>query len=507
MLKTLCIPWAAFCAALCLWSPLAAQDVTLRFADGSLEVSGPLLGFDGQAFRLDTRFGILTIAADAVTCEGDCPSQADPPIVRLEGSPIMAEVLMPALVDAFARSLGIASRPVALETGVGLQLVTPNDEVAAQFNILGSSTTAGFVSLVRNRADIVLADRHIHKDERTALLNVDLGDLRNPMRRRLVARQRMHLYGDLNTGGQSTPDIVRMVAPGGAPGLFVSEPEEEAISDRLQSLSGRMSGSGRPTPPVMTTDTVDAAFERAMSVDSGAVITAQSRAPTGLTKLPLSHGCTAGSADGAGGEAYPLMVHLWLYTAEPRLPELARAFLVFASGPEAQRVVDRAGFVDQRPRPIPLAAQGDRVARAITDLSPELDLNDLQTALQRLQGYDRLSTAFRFMPEGEDLTAASQSEAQSLAALLDSGHYDGRELLFLGMTDGDGAAEENREVAEAQAALAVQSVRQAMVTRRDRVSLQPLGLGELFPLACDDFEWGKFVNRRVEVWVGPQPQR
>ncbi|MEO0676350.1 MAG: hypothetical protein AAFZ02_02220, partial [Pseudomonadota bacterium] len=123
----------------CLPQIVAADDVTLRFPDGSFEVTGPLLSFDGLSYRVDTRFGVLSIASAGVDCEGACPSPDDPVLVRLSGTGVLADVLVPALVDAFARSIGAVARPLpSLTEGVvSLALIDPDDAPLAVFEISG----------------------------------------------------------------------------------------------------------------------------------------------------------------------------------------------------------------------------------------------------------------------------------------------------------------------------------------------------------------------------------
>ena len=60
---------AAILAALCLLVvpiAVAAQDVTLRSHDGAVEISGNLLGFDGEFYRVDTVYGELTVDGSGV---------------------------------------------------------------------------------------------------------------------------------------------------------------------------------------------------------------------------------------------------------------------------------------------------------------------------------------------------------------------------------------------------------------------------------------------------------
>ena len=102
---------AAIIAALFfgIWSgAAAAQDVTLRSRDGAIEVTGTLLGFDGEFYRVETRYGELTVDGSGVLCDGPgCPSLTDfVPELRFSGAAAMGEVMVPALVQAFTRMNG-----------------------------------------------------------------------------------------------------------------------------------------------------------------------------------------------------------------------------------------------------------------------------------------------------------------------------------------------------------------------------------------------------------------
>ena len=89
---------AAVLAALCLFQGVltaAAQDITLSAPDGAVEISGTLLGFDGEFYRIDTIYGVLTVDGTGVNCEGPaCPSLTNYVAeVVISGASSMADVL------------------------------------------------------------------------------------------------------------------------------------------------------------------------------------------------------------------------------------------------------------------------------------------------------------------------------------------------------------------------------------------------------------------------------
>ncbi|MGA9433737.1 MAG: cell envelope biogenesis protein OmpA, partial [Roseobacter sp.] len=102
---------AAITAALLLFVaslPALAQDVTLTSRDGQTEITGTLLGFDGEFYRLETLYGELTIDGSGVRCDGPgCPNLQDfVAEIAVSGSATMGAVLMPALLEGFAQRNG-----------------------------------------------------------------------------------------------------------------------------------------------------------------------------------------------------------------------------------------------------------------------------------------------------------------------------------------------------------------------------------------------------------------
>ena len=108
----------------------------------------------------------------------------------------------------------------------------------------------------------------------------------------------------------------------------------------------------------------------------------------------------------------------------------------------------------------------------------------------------------RFSDGSSDLDALSRAAVARLAAAIESGAFDGRRLIFVGFSDSAGAAEINLRVAQRRA----EAVRDAVQNAADaatpgRVTFEIAAFGEAMPMACEETEQGRAVNRRVEVWL------
>ncbi|MFC3613526.1 phosphate ABC transporter substrate-binding/OmpA family protein [Lutimaribacter marinistellae] len=513
---------AAFIAALLSLgavAPLSAQDITLTSRDGAVEISGTLLGFDGQFYRVDTQFGELTVDGTGVSCDGPaCPSLTDfVAEIALSGSSTMAEVLLPALIEGFALRNGYRTeRQNRDQTHFSYLVYNPERATPlARFDFRITTTDEGFADLLANEADIVMALREIRPDERDRAREAGMGDMTRPNRSRVLALDAMVpvTAPDNPVRQVSTPDLARVFAGEitnwqvlGGPDAPIALHLPDAESGLTQAVEDRLL---RPAGKTLSTETIhhsrSSALAQAVVTDPFALGIA-SYAETGTARaLTLSGSCGFSlSADRwtIKTEDYPLTSPMFLYLPARRLPRIARDFLGYTTSPAAQVVIRRAGFVDQAPEEIPLGAQGRRLANAIAAAGIEVELSDLQRLVQTLSPMTRLTTSFRFEAGSSRPDAQSRSNILSLAQALESGAHDGEQVLFVGFSDGDGPAEANSEIAMKRAEAVRDAVLAAAPTaNQQRVTIGVDAFGEALPMACDDSDWGRQVNRRVEIWI------
>lgn len=512
-----------FCAVLAIaligGTATNAQDVTLTSRDGSIELTGHLLTFDGEFYRVDTEFGILTVDSSGVSCEGPgCPSLG-PFIAELtiSGAHNMGAVLFPALVEGFALRNGYALKREEVQ-GVGTLytlLEGGSGQDVARFTIKLTTSSEGFADLLSQQADMVLSMRQATTRERSLARDAGLGDLR-------IARQSRVAALDA---------LVPIVSPGN-PVTKLSITQLAAVySGRITNWS-ELGGEDAPiTPYMMDIDEgfgpvfmQDVIAAQGVTLSDRVVIHPTSRTlADAIARDPFGIAMTTFTQRGSGevvelsgrcgfsvhasrasikSEDYPLTMPMYLYLPERRLPQVGREFLSYLRTDSAQFVTRRAGFVDQALTRQPIRAQGDRMANAITSAGEEVALSELQRMTRALTGSERLSISFRFEGGSTLLDAPSRSNVALLAEALESGRFDGKLLSFIGFSDGQGAAEQNRALSERRA----RAVRDRVLAQLEafnpaRVDMKIDAFGEAMPMACDDSAWGRSVNRRVEIWV------
>lgn len=496
-----------------------AQDVTLTSRDGAVEISGTLLGFDGEFYRVKTIYGELTVDGSGVLCDGPaCPNLTDYVArIAISGSATMGDVLMPALIEAFALRNGYSVQRVSRDNTRFDYLLTDwkTGQERAVFSFHVTNSDQGFADLMAGEADIAMSMREIRPDEARMGVEAGLGDLSGKNRSRVVGLDALvAVTAEGNPVRAIAPDALARVFAGevanwadlGGPDAPISlhllgqgSGITQAVEDMLMAPA-RLHLAG----DINRHDSL-AGLSHAVLRDPFALAIAPSSATGNLQVLDLTGACgfsLRASRRAIKTEDYPLTAPMFIYLPARRLPQLARDFLVYTRSPSAQIVVRRAGFVDQAPEEVPVALQGNRFVNAIEVAGGDVSVDDLKRMAARLKPMKRLTTSFRFEAGSSRLDAQSRSNVEQLARALETGRYDARELLFVGFSDGDGPAAANLEIARKRAQTVMEAVVAAAQTLDEAaVRFEADAFGEAMPMACDDSAWGRSVNRRVEVWV------
>ncbi|SLN30413.1 Phosphate-binding protein PstS precursor [Roseovarius albus] len=496
-----------------------AQDVSLTSQDGKIEITGDLLGFDGEFYRVDTIYGELTVDGSGVVCSGPGCPDLENYVARLSfsGAPVVGRVLMPALLEAYASRNDLELMRDDLVGGQTLYGLSAKEDnrLLAEFTFHLTNTDEGFADLLANEADVVMAAREVRPQERDRARERGLGDLKGQGRSRVIALDALvPVVAPENPVQDLTPTQLSRVLAGEITNWQDLGGVDAPIDLHIRDSE---SGLGQATFDqllVPVAQDLRAEIYRHANNQSLAEAVAAGSFALGITsrselgdsqELGLSGECgfsMKASRTAMKTEDYPLTAPLFLYFPARRLPKVGREFVNFLSEPSAQLIIRRAGFVDQSPEEIAINAQGDRFANAIARAGSEVSLKELQRMVDVLTPLKRLSTTFRFEAGSSRLDAQSRSNVLQLAHAMEAGRYDARRLVFVGFSDGDGGAAANRSIAMRRAT----AVRQAVLSAAETADLKNIELeteafGEALPMACDNSSWGRQINRRVEVWV------
>jgi outer membrane protein OmpA-like peptidoglycan-associated protein len=105
-------------------------------------------------------------------------------------------------------------------------------------------------------------------------------------------------------------------------------------------------------------------------------------------------------------------------------------------------------------------------------------------------------TGILFGFDSSDLQSEARSNLQQLAANLNA--HERTDVLIIGHTDGTGSESYNQALSERRARSAASYV-QSQGVAAERVSIR--GMGETDPVATNDTDEGRTLNRRVEVVI------
>ena len=200
-------------------------------------------------------------------------------------------------------------------------------------------------------------------------------------------------------------------------------------------------------------------------------------------------GQSRAEADRLAEEAQRMRAELEASQAQARREQAERE----AQAAQAQRMMaeERAEQLERETRE--MREQANRLQQQIADLEARPTDRGLVLTL----GSDVL---FDF--DSAELRAGAQRSIQRIAEFL--GEYGERQVLVEGFTDSTGSREYNLNLSERRA----NAVRSALVEQGVEESrVRTRGFGPDYPVASNDSEAGRQLNRRVEVVISDDDQR
>ena len=504
--KVLQFIWRSFLSVACwmFWmsSHGAADPVTLTLPDGSFSVLGEFVDFDGSFYKIDTEFGLLTMASDTVVCTGPpCPLIEDIiPRVVFSGDEVLGHALLLPLIKRFANSRGYNIESFTLENSVEeLHFSKPEyKQPMAVFQTSFNSTSEGILEIINGNADFSMARRAV-TDREQNLLNDNFGANSTAVRRsKVIGWERLQITAEKNNEVSviSTQSLISMTS--GSPALWplkngVQLPVFiDGLDESVEALRQQLE---QPTK---------SKTERPQGVNTLGILSVNHFWQGAKNEIQVVTSCEEVSNQPVEKKAAatPLRVPMYLIASPKKLAPIARDFWTFLMSLEAQKLVQDLGFESRTPLEVKFDGSADIILKSVLNTGSDMRVDDLRNAIQSLLGYSRMSVSFRFLEGSQVLDEPSRSNLGYLVNLLLSGQYDGREVIFAGFSDSQGSSEGNLQIS-LDRARAVRATIKTMLAEKNvgQSQFQAIGLGEGLPTVCNNSDWGQYQNRRVEVWV------
>lgn len=505
-----------------------ASEATLRMKGGDFSVTGEIKAYDGSRYSIESKmFGAMQLDATRFECvAGSCPKQPfiaplapvagrAPARIVVSGSNSIGGALMPALIQAYAQSIGAkATRVVGADPlDVQWKLVDGSGRDLGTVDLRRRGTAAGLKELDHKTVQIAMASRAARPEEEQRLAGIGFPGLRSAGREHVVG-----LDG-----------LVAIVAP-----------QSPVVSISIETLAKIYAGTitdwgdlGLPSAPITVyaaaagSGTADVLDELVMKPRNLAVAQAVRRSAdlselsdlvardvNGIGIVGIGHQRNARmlnleetcglvlrpSVFAIKADEYPLTRRLYLYTAAELKEPLAAGVLAYALSGPAQPVIRQAEFVDQGIEALDFGLQTNRIANALNARPEHFDMALMRTLIAELKPAKRLSITFRFQSASFTLDTKSQADIGRLRDLLLQPDYADKTVMLVGFADAVGTFPTNLKLAERRAA----AVHRALTGAGGRASTARIvtrAFGELAPVACNDGYEARQLNRRVEVWV------
>ncbi len=485
-------------------------EVTLKSHDGSMSMTGELVGFDGQSFTIQSAIGEVSVDAFQVDCIGeDCPVRASVAgDFTISGAKTVGSTLLPPLLESFAIDQNAtAIRNVGSASELTLTISADGANSASTITVKMPGTAAGVMELAEGTADIAVLSRPISAAETAAIGGIGQQII-------LALDALVPVVAETNPlRSISEQDLASVFSGGVVNWADLGGPDAPITMYMRETASGTRDAFDQIVMDPFIAELADEAtilptdeeIADAVAADPNAIGIVSLAAARNARVLPILGICgieTPATPFTIKTEEYPLSRRIFIVKPAGETVPTADSFLNYIESDMAQFEIADAGFVDQLIEPVAVDQQGARFATAMMPRLSDTTLEHLQAMMANLMMAERLTVTFRFTADPVDLDERAKADVNRLATLLAEGAYSGREIIFAGFTDSEGSMSKNRDLSSTRAS----QIRDALLAAvpagaLDKVTLTVVGYGETSPLACNEIASGRAVNRRVEVWV------
>ena len=510
-----------------------AAEITLHMKGGEFRVSGQLLAFDEKHYSIDTEaFGHMRLSTERYTCVSDvCPTgpyvretalqaaafgTGDPAgRITITGSKLIAEKLMPALVDAYARTQSLQVEKITEAEPVDMTFKL-RDSSANEMGVIelqSRNSEQAFAALKAKEALVGMSARPVSKAEVKALGELKFGDMRSAANEHVIALSglvvlvppsnaltEISLENLANVFSGKIKDWSEIKGPSGKINIYA--PAETSASWQVFQSSVL---APRNLKIVESATRIESSSELATKLAADPLgIAISHREFQGRSKaLGLTTSCGLKSAPtqfSLKAEEYLFSRRMYLYTPGEPANHMAKGLLKFALSDDAQDLIEKAGFMNQQPDSLTFSEQTQRFEYAPKVNPDDFDKKLMDDMTDELKDAQRSSFTFRFSEGTANLDSKAFADIARLSAALTSDPLKGKTIILAGFADSVGPFDGNLQLSSRRAETVLNALKEHDATKLEGIKVVTKGYGEIAPVACNDTAQTQAINRRVEVW-------
>lgn len=496
-----------------------AAEVTLKSADGTVNLTGEFVSYNDEIYTIKTALGNLQVSASRVSCIGeDCPTfDTVSAQVTFAGSETVGLGLMPLLLSGYGSYLDAEASVINTDNEGEILVNLVGDEGfgddIGSLLVNSTSSSKAFEALGNQTANIGMSSRRIKPAEARALRDGGAGNMVSPAQEHIVAVDSLVVitHPDNPINSISTEHLQDIYAGkirdwseiGGTPGPIKVINRQFTSGTRSVFESG-VFGDKKYQPGV---GQVVAANNNEMAAlvngDKNAIGYVGYAFQRGAKGLDLVNECGLLSSPdefSAKTEEYALQRRLYLYNRADGLTEPVTDFIDFATSESADGMISKSGFISLGIKRRAQSLDSARARAMIETTTDPYEVGVMRDMLALMPIHDRLSSTFRFRQGSSKLDEKARLDMDRLIRFLEL-EPKGTSISLVGFTDSVGVFEANRSLSMDRSRQVAFDLKERANGRIDHINISTAGFGEMSPTGCNTSAKGQANNRRVEVWI------
>lgn len=486
----------------------------LKARDGSTSLLGELLGVEDGFYIIRTEIGELKINIASATCEGiSCPAESQGEGFAIHVAPGIGLKLASEIIRGYASETD-ADVEFLESDRADRQIIRMTRRTTGQSTeIVFFSGQSGFSSMVNGEAQLTLQDTPMREEIDPIFSGPALDQLLSPENEQTVAldavivavnpENPVRYLSKAEIAGIFSGEISNWLELGGG-NRPISVHALEPSHVRGELFSKRVMGSGNLLSNNVNLVQSDREVLAEVRSDPGAIGFLSRSGAESARPIAIRESCgliTRPNSFQLKTNGYPLTYPVFLYRRPAEIHSEAEGLVDWLATEDSQSAIRRAGFVDRNLERMNLEDMGMMLIHTAA-VEPDFSPGQYSEMMRELRDAERLSLSFRFRTGSSALDERSLANLEVLGRRMEAREFAGLEMLIVGFADAIGSQARNTQLA-AQRAQSVRNilVRSVSPETTSRLRLRTLSYGELLPVACNQDEAGRELNRRVEIWV------